>query len=408
MPTIWLGLLIAALQVVSGADWPQWRGPARDGSIPAASAPTAWPQTFARVWRVQIGDGYASPVVSNGRVFVHSRSDPDEIVTAVNAGDGKVIWQQRYPAAFTKNQYAVAMAKGPNATPLVAGSRLFTLGVTGVLAAWDAATGKQIWKQDYSSSIDTSKLFCGTAASPLLVGGLLIVQVGSDVHGGRVLGLDPATGAVRWTWKGAGPGYASPVVLDLAGSQQIVTMTEQSVVGIDAKTGESLWTHPFPDDWHENIVTPVWTGTDLVVSGPRQGTHALRVARDNGRWRVTESWKNDAVTMYMSTPVVGDGVIYGISSKQKGQFVALDARTGALKWSTQGREGDHASVLLSPRHVIYLLSSGDLVVARRGADAFAIERKYSVADSSTYANPVFLGQDLLVRDASGLLRLTGK
>ena len=101
MPTIWLGLLIAALQVASGADWPQWRGPARDGSIPAASAPTSWPQTFARVWRVQIGDGYASPVVSNGRVFVHSRTDPDEIVTAVNAGDGKVIWQQRYPAAFT-------------------------------------------------------------------------------------------------------------------------------------------------------------------------------------------------------------------------------------------------------------------------------------------------------------------
>jgi outer membrane protein assembly factor BamB len=241
-----------------------------------------------------------------------------------------------------------------------------------------------------------------------LAGGLLIIQVGSDVHGGRVLALDPATGVVRWTWKGAGPGYASPLVLDLAGSQQIVTMTEQSVIGIDARTGEALWTHPFPDDWHENIVTPVWSGTDLIVSGPRQGTHALRVARDAGRWRVTESWKNDAVTMYFSTPVVGDGLIYGISSKQKGQFVALDAKTGALKWSTQGREGDHASVLLSPKHVIYLLSSADLVIARRGSDAFAVERKYSVADSSTYATPVFLGQDLLIRDSTGLVRLTGK
>src|SRR4029079_11591788 len=99
---------------------------------------------------------------------------------------------------FTKNQYAVARAKGPHATPLVSDGRLFTLGVTGVLAAWDAASGKPIWQNDYSSQIDTSKLFCGTAASPLIAGGSLIVQVGSDVHGGQILALDPATGTARW------------------------------------------------------------------------------------------------------------------------------------------------------------------------------------------------------------------
>ena len=155
-----------------------------------------------------------------GKVFVHGRRDPEEIVASINLADGKVLWQQKYQAEFKKNQYAVEMAKGPNATPLVVGNRLFTLGVTGVLNAWDTATGKQLWTRDFSKSIDTSKLFCGTAASPLIVNGRLVVQVGSDIHGGQMLALNPATGATEWEWRGLGPGYASPVVIELAGSSR--------------------------------------------------------------------------------------------------------------------------------------------------------------------------------------------
>ena len=121
---------------------------------------------------MEIGEGYSSPVVANGRAFLHSRRDPEEIVTAIDLATGKVVWQQKYTAAFTKNQYATQMAKGPNSTPLVVGSRLFTLGVTGILTAWNVADGTIAWRQDYSASIDTSKLFCGTAMSPMLEGGV--------------------------------------------------------------------------------------------------------------------------------------------------------------------------------------------------------------------------------------------
>jgi outer membrane protein assembly factor BamB len=110
--------------------------------------------------------------------------------------------------------------------------------------------------------------------------------------------------------------------------------------------------------------------------------------------------------MYMSSPVYGDGLIYGHSSKRKGQFVALDAATGALRWATEGREGDHASVLLTPRHVLYLTNGADLIVARRGAGKFEAERRYDIADAETWAVPVVLGSDLLVRDATSLTRLT--
>jgi outer membrane protein assembly factor BamB len=395
-----------AASLASAQDWTQWRGPARDGLVSAKSAPAAWPESLKRSWRVEIGEGYSSPVVARGRAFVHTRRDPEEIVAGIDLADGKVVWEQKYQAGFKKNQYAVEMAKGPNSTPLVIGDRLFTLGVTGVLNAWDTATGKQLWTRDFSKSIDTSKMFCGTAASPLMVDGRLVVQVGSDIHGGQILGLNPKTGATEWEWRGLGPGYASPVVIEPGGQRQIVTMTQGSIVGLDAKTGKELWSMAFPDEWHENITTPLWTGTHLVVSGTRQGTHAYTLAQSGGKWQATEVWKNPDVAMYMSSPVFGDGLIYGHSSKKKGQFVALDAKTGAVRWSTEGREGEHASLLLTPQHVIFLTNGADLIVAKRGAPAFAVERRYEVAEAATWAMPVLLGSNILVRDATGLILLT--
>jgi outer membrane protein assembly factor BamB len=399
-------LLFGLFQSAIAQDWTQWRGPNRDGVVPEISTPKVWPATLSPLWRVELGEGYASPVVSHGRVFIHSRRDPEEIVTAIDVAKGGILWQQKYAAPFQKNQYAVSMAKGPNATPLVIGDRLFTLGATGILGAWDTAKGRQLWTLDFSKTVDTTKLFCGTAASPLASGGLVIVQVGSDVHGGKILALDPANGTPKWEWKGAGPGYASPVIVETGGKPQIVTMTDSSIVGIDARTGVELWSSPFPDEWHENIVTPLWTGSHLVVSGTRQGTHAYSLQQANGKWQATEVWKNPEVAMYMSSPVYGDGLIYGHSSKRKGQFVALNAKSGVVEWITEGRDGEHASVLLTRSHVIYLTNTADLLVARRAAKAFEVVHRYDVADAPTWAMPVLIGNDMLVRDATGLIRLT--
>ena len=110
----------------------------------------------------------------------------------------------------------------------------------------------------------------------------------------------------------------------------------------------------------------------------------------------------------MSSPVFGDGLIYGHSSRKKGQFVAVDAKTGALKWATEGREGEHASLLLTPQHVIFLTNGADLIVAKRGTPAFAVEKRYEVAEAATWAMPVLLGSSLLVRDSTGVMLLMGK
>lgn len=402
-------LFIGVGAAMATQEWPQWRGPAQDATVPATQVPSAWPESYARGWRVDVGEGYASPVVSGSRVFVHSRKDPQEVVTAVDLQTGAVAWQQAYDSPIAKNKYAARMAKGPNATPLVAGTRLFTLGASGILRAWDLASGKPLWTRDFSAHIDTSKLFCGTSASPILVNGLVVVQVGSDVHGGRITALDPATGAAKWEWKGLGPGYATPIVFDLGGKRHLVTLTNGSIVGLDAATGAELWSAPFTDEWHENIVTPIWTGTSLVVSGVRQGTQAYSLAATGAKWQATQLWKNADVAMYMSSPVIADGVLYGLSSKRKGQFVAVDVKTGATKWATEGREAEHASALLTPRHVLFLTNSGAFVVAKRSAAAFEVERKYQLDGAAeTWATPLVLGTNLIVREGAAVARYDGR
>jgi outer membrane protein assembly factor BamB len=399
-------LTLLATTGTNAQDWPQWRGPNRDGSVAGNSLPPSWPTSVKPGWRIDVGEGYSSPIVAGTRLFVHSRRDPEEIVTAVDLTAGTVLWQQTYRAPFAKNQYAVSMAKGPNSTPVLANGLVITLGVTGVVSAWRVADGSLAWRKDYSASVDTSKLFCGTAMSPLLEGGALIVHVGSDIHGGRIIALDPANGTERWTATGPGPGYASPIVIAPAnGTRQIVTLTNQSIVAIDARSGAPLWSIPFADEWHENIVTPLWTGDRLVVSGVRQGTQAFTLREVNGKWQPALAWKNAEVTMYMSPPVVADDTLYGLSNKRKGQFVALDLKTGRTKWATEGREGEHASILVSPSSVLFLSNTGDLLVARRNSALFAEERRLEIAAGETWAVPVFVSGGVIVREGTWLTKV---
>ena len=401
-----IALALASAASQAGAqEWPGWRGPQRDGTVPAAQAPAAWPEAFARAWRVGVGEGYSSPVVSGGRVFVHGRRGDLEVVTAFDLESGARLWRHDYPARFVQNTIVPTALPGPFATPAVDGGRVFTLGAGGILSSWDAASGALLWRNDYSASVHVTGLFCGTAASPLVDRGRLIVQVGSDPAGGSVLALDPATGAEIWAWGGVGPGYASPILIEVDGHRQLVTLTESSVVGLDAGNGTLLWSAPFTDEWHENIMTPVWTGAHLVVSGPRQGTHAFAIRRQGDGWKAGSAWSNTGVTMYMTTPVLADGILYGHSSTRAGQFVAVDAATGAVRWSSEGREGEHASLLLAGDDLLLLTGDAELLVAEPSPDGFAVSHHYDVADGVTWTVPVPLPDGLLVRDATGLSRL---
>ena len=395
-------ILIAVSSVQ--AQWPQWRGPARDGTVPAASVPAAWPAAITSRWRQTVGEGYSSPVIEQGRVFVHSRQGEDEVVSAFRAADGTPAWSARYRSAFVKNKYAANMANGPFSTPLIANGVLYTLGARAVLTAWDAQTGAVRWRHDWSSSVDTSKLFTGTAMSPILDSGLLIVHTGDD-GGGLFRALDPMTGAEKWTLPGHGPGYASPIVATFGGVRQIVTMTDKAVIGVAVGDGRALWQIPFPDEWNENIVTPVVAGDVLIVSGTRKGTFGYRVAKSSEAFNATQVWHNTDLPMYMSSPVVDGRHVYGFSSRRKGQLFCADAATGTARWTTEGRGGGNASIQQAGDALLVLTAEGELLVLRRNPDKYEELRRYKVGEQ-TWAQPVLLGDLLIVRDGNALIGLS--
>ena len=262
---------ILTCQSAMAQDWSQWRGPSRDGVV-TAQAPSKWPKDLKNVWKVSVGGGYSSPVVSDGKVIVHSRQQENEVVSVFDLKTGKPLWNASYAVPFSKNQYAIEMGKGPNSTPVVSNGRVYTLGVSAILSCFDLKTAELKWRKDFSKEIDTSKLFTGTAMSPVIEKGMVIAHVGDD-RGGRVIAFDGVTGAERWKWEGDGPGYASPVVVDLEGARQLVTLTDKSAVGISVDSGKLLWKMPFPDEWNENIVTPILLSEDPDPFGSEGRNH---------------------------------------------------------------------------------------------------------------------------------------
>jgi outer membrane protein assembly factor BamB len=389
------------------AQWPQWRGPRRDGVIAPENVPAAWPARLAPRWTLKVGEGYSTPVVANGRVFVHSRQDPDEIITAVDLASGKAVWTARYPAAFNKNKYANEMSKGPFSTPLVANGLVYTLGTGAVLSAFDEKTGALAWRKDWSKEIDTSKLFTGTAMSPIIDNGLLIVHVGDDSKG-AFLALDPRTGAEKWSLPGHGPGYASPVsranaTTSKAAPSQIITMTDKAIVGVDTTGGKLLWQIPFPDEWNENIVTPTFANDLVIVSGTRKGTFAYRLEQKApSAWTPVQVWHNPDVPMYMSSPVADAGFIYGFSSRRKGQLFCVEAATGKVRWTTEGRSGTNAALQIAGPNLVVLTTDGELILVRKNPEKYEEVRRYTVSESPTWAQPVLLKNGLVVRNADSL------
>jgi outer membrane protein assembly factor BamB len=234
--------------------------------------------------------------------------------------------------------------------------------------------------------------------SPILAGGLLIVHVGDDSEG-AFRAYDPGSGAEKWALPDHGPGYASPVLLTLAGTRQIATMTDKAVVGIDISRGQLLWSIPFPDEWNENIVTPVASGDVLVVSGTRKGTFGYRIEKNGAEWTPRQVWHNPELPMYMSTPVADGSFIYGFSSRRKGQLFCLDARTGKATWTTEGRAAQSASLASVGPNLLVLTTDGDLLVLRRSSERFEEVRRYKVSDGPVWAHLALAAGAVVVRDA---------
>lgn len=385
----------------SVADWPQWRGPARDGVV--RGGPFSWPQELERVWSVPVGLGHSSPVVAEGRVFQFARQGEDEILRALDPATGETLWENRYRAPYRVNPGARFHGPGPKSTPIVADGQIFTLGISGTLSAVDTADGELVWRHEFSDEFSRTSPVFGTAMSPILYEGTLIAHVGG-ANDGALAAFDVETGSERWRWDEDGPGYASPVLATFGDSVQLITQTQERIIGIDPGSGELLWSVGFRTDYDQNSVTALAIGESVILSGLNNGIFGARPELGPDGWRLNQLWKITDVSMYMSSPVLNKGRVFGFSHRRSGQFFALDPATGKLVWTSRGRDGDNAALLAIGDHVVMLTDEARLIVVDAAADTYAPVAEYSVADSPTWAHPTPVGDSLLIKDHETLAR----
>jgi outer membrane protein assembly factor BamB len=400
---IYLAVALSS-QFCLAQDWPQWRGPNRDGVVASFTAPNTWPEKLKTIWKVQVGIGHSSPVVVGRRVYLHSRQEENEVVACFDFDTGKQFWRDSYSTPYKMNPAAVTHGKGPKATPAVYNNKLYTLGISGILTCYDVADGRVRWRKEFSNQFKATSPLYGAAMSPLVHNGLVIAHVGGQ-DSGALMALNAETGDLKWSWNGDGPGYASPIIFNSGGSSQIVTQTQKSIAGFSAASGELLWQIPFETEYVQNIVTPVVYGQTMIFSGLDKGTMAVRLIKRGQKWETERVWQNPDVSMYMNSPVVKGDYLYGFSHKRKGQFFCLDARSGQTLWTTNGREGDNAAMVAAGQFLFSLTDTAELVVARTDPKQFEVLKKYSVADSATWAHPIVVGKRILVKDLSNLALL---
>jgi outer membrane protein assembly factor BamB len=393
--------LVLCTVLAFAQDWPQWRGPARTGAAAGFTPPTAWPERPKQIWKVQAGAGHASPIVASDRVFLFSRMGEQEAVSARDLRTGKEIWRGAYDAPYQMNPAATSHGKGPKSTPAHDRGRLYTFGISGILSAWQAQDGRLLWRRDFKKDFLTTWPDFGVAMSPIVVGDLVLVHA-VGIGNGAVLALDVASGTTKWSWKGDGPAYASPIVAEIAGTRQIVTQSQRHVVGLSLADGRLLWEIPFTTEYEQNSVTPVVVNDLMIYGGINKPTTAVRISTAAGKWQIAPVWQNAELPMYMSSPVESGGYLFGLTNRSRGQFFCLDPRTGKTMWTTKGREGENAAFMTTGGLVMAMTTEGELVIARNSATAFEVVKRYTLAESAVWAHPALVGGGILVKDVDTL------
>jgi outer membrane protein assembly factor BamB len=408
------GVLVTCVMLLGAAsagaqDWPQWRGANRDGKAAGFTAPKTWPKELTKKWKEKVGEGVGTPALVGDKLYVFTREGSNEVISCRNAADGKEVWQEKYEATGFQGR-GDAGFPGPRSSPTVADGKVVTLGVMGVLSCLDAATGKKVWrKDDFKGSWPQFHV----ASSPIVVNGLVIAQLGGG-RNGAIVAYDLATGEQKWKADSDSPGYASPVLLSVGGTKAVVVETEGNILAVNAADGKQLWKTPYPVQRMEyNASTPMVEGDTLIYGGSNRGTKAVKLEKKDSEVAAKELWSNKDNSVQFNSPVLKNGLIYGLSNSDK--LFCINAESGKTLWSAaigagggggggggmRGR-GGYGSIVDAGTVLMALTPAGQLVVFEPSEKEFKEVAKYKVADSGTYAYPVVSGNRIFTKDKDSL------
>ena len=383
-------LIIASCALAQ--DWPQWRGPERDGRVNGFAVPEKWPKELTQKWKVTVGQGDATPALVGDKLYVFSRQGEDEVTLCLNADDGKEVWRDKYAAQAVTG--AAARHPGPRGSPAVGDGKVVTLGVGGVLSCLDAVNGKVVWRKDPFPKV-VPKFF--TSVSPIIVDGMAIGHLGGQANG-AIIAYELESGKEKWRWASEGPEYASPALLTVGGTKQLVTLAEKSIVAVDVTDGKLLWQLPFePQRRAYNAATPIVDEQMVIYTGAGRGTKAVKIEKQGDAFSTKELWSNPEIAPQFNTPVLRDGLLFGLSDQ--GNLFCINAQTGQTAWTDTTKHGRGFAAIVSAGGVLLALpSTSELIAFKPDGKEYGEITRHKVADTPTYAHPVIAGNRIFVKD----------
>jgi outer membrane protein assembly factor BamB len=381
-------------------DWPQWRGPNRDGKASGFKAPGQWPSELTQKWKKTVGLGDATPALVGNKLYVFTRQGDEEATLCLNADSSDEIWVDKYTAQAVTG--AASRHPGPRSSPTVANGKVITIGVGGVLSCLDASNGKVLWRKDPFPK-KVPRFF--TSMSPIVVDGMAIAQLGGQGNG-AIIAYDLATGNEKWRWSEEGPDYGSPVLLTVAGTKQIVTPTEKSVVGIGVADGKLLWQIPStPQRMAYNAATPIVDGQTVIYAAKGRGTKAIKIGKQGNACITKELWSNAELGVQFNTPVLKDGLLFGLSDG--GNLFCINAENGKTAWTDETRRdrGGFTAIVDAGSCLMALPSSSELIVYKPSKNQYEELAKIKVADTPIYSHPVIAGNRIFIKDQDSVALL---
>jgi len=374
-------------------------GPHRNFTTEAVGLAERWPDGGPkRLWRRPLGDGHSSVVADGERLYTMYARGEQEFVVAMDRATGRTIWEKGNPAptAGLILQVEAYNVRGPHSTPIVAGDLLITVGLVGLMQAFEKQTGRVVWSHDLWREYSGTRLERGYVCSPLGYKNLVIVTVGG--RGQALMAFDQKTGTVAWKKQTYRASPSSPILITVNGQDQVVAGFADQFVGVNPENGERLWEHPHPCGGFN--ITPPLFGPDnvlLISSAYSCGSRALALQQAGGKTVVQELWANMRLRVHHGTMVrIGDLAFGSSGNSGPAPMTAIDVKTGAVAW--QDRTFPKTTFVAAGDKLILLDEDGQLALARVSARGMTVMARTPVLDRLSWTPPTLVGTTLYVRD----------